>query len=87
MRAGRRQRGDRDHGESGRERAADGQRDAPANGATFTAPATFTIGATASDPGGSVTLVEFFQGTTKLGQDATAPYSFSWQNVPVGSYV
>ena len=60
---------------------------APANGATFTAPATVPITATASDTGGTITLVEFFQGTTKLGQDATAPYSFSWQNVPVGSYI
>ena len=60
---------------------------APANGATFTAPAMVPIAATASDTGGTITLVEFFQGTTKLGQDATAPYSFSWQNVPVGSYI
>jgi hypothetical protein len=60
---------------------------APADGATFTAPATITINANATDTGGSVTLVEFFQGSTKLGEDATASYSFSWQNVPAGSYV
>jgi hypothetical protein len=59
---------------------------APANGASFTAPATVSIAASASDSGGSITLVEFFQGTTKLGQDTTAPYSFSWTNVAVGSY-
>ena len=59
---------------------------APANGATFTAPATVPITANANDPDGSVTLVEFFQGTTKIGEDATAPYSFSWTNVAAGPY-
>ncbi len=59
---------------------------APANGATFTAPATVPITANAIDEGGTVSLVEFFQGTTKLGEDATAPYSFNWTNVPAGSY-
>ena len=45
-----------------------------------------SISASASDTGGTITLVEFFEGTTKLGQDTTAPYSFSWTNVGVGSY-
>ncbi len=49
----------------------------PANGATFTAPASITINATASDSDGTLTRVEFFQGTTKLGEDTTAPYSFA----------
>ena len=30
---------------------------------------------------------EFRDGTTLLGQDSTAPYSFTWRNVPVGSHV
>ena len=47
----------------------------PANGATFTAPASVTITATAGDTDGTVSLVEFFQGTTKIGQATTAPYS------------
>ena len=34
-----------------------------------------------------MTLVEFFQGRRRSVEDATAPYSFSWQSVPVGSYV
>ncbi len=59
---------------------------APANGATFTAPATVAMTATAGDTDGTVSLVEFFQGTTKLGEDATAPYSFSWTDAPAGSY-
>ena len=31
--------------------------------------------------------MEFYQGSTKLGEDLTAPYSFSWTNVPAGAYV
>ncbi|MFZ6012439.1 MAG: glycosyl hydrolase family 18 protein [Bacteroidota bacterium] len=59
---------------------------APANNASFTAPASITINATAADADGTVAKVEFFQGTTKLGEDAAAPYSFSWTNVAAGSY-
>ena len=58
----------------------------PANGATFTAPATVGIAATASDPFGSVSRVEFFNGATKLGEDTTSPYSFSWAGVAAGTY-
>ncbi|HYC83621.1 MAG TPA: glycosyl hydrolase family 18 protein [Chryseosolibacter sp.] len=57
----------------------------PANGATFTAPASVTINATASD-NGSIAKVEFFRGTTKLGEDTSSPYSFVWSNVAAGSY-
>jgi len=57
----------------------------PSNGASFTAPASITINANASD-NGSVTKVEFFRGTTKLGEDTSAPYSYSWTNVAAGSY-
>jgi predicted phage tail protein len=58
----------------------------PASGATFTAPATVALAATASDSDGTVAKVEFFNGTAKLGEDTTAPYSFSWSGVPAGSY-
>ncbi len=30
--------------------------------------------------------MEFFNGTTKLGEDLTTPYTFIWNNVPEGSY-
>lgn len=58
----------------------------PAANATFTAPATVSLAASASDADGSVAKVEFFNGSTKLGEDATAPYEFSWTNVAAGSY-
>lgn len=59
----------------------------PLAGATFTAPATITMTAAASDPENRLTDVQFFSGTTLLDTDATAPYSFTWSSVPVGSYV
>jgi flagellar hook assembly protein FlgD len=58
----------------------------PANGATLPQPATVTINATATDSDGSVTKVEFFQGATKLGEDTTSPYSFTWNDVLAGGY-
>ena len=58
----------------------------PANGATFTAPATIGLAADASDPDGSVAKVEFFNGATKLGEDTAAPYTYTWTGVPAGTY-
>jgi chitinase len=58
----------------------------PADGASFTPPATVNLAATASDTDGTVTKVEFFNGSAKLGEDTTAPYSFTWSGVPTGSY-
>jgi hypothetical protein len=58
----------------------------PANSSTFTAPASITINATASDADGAINKVEFYNGTTKLGEDATSPYSFTWSNAGGGTY-
>ena len=58
----------------------------PASGATFTAPATVALAANASDTDGTVDKVEFFNGATKLGEDTTAPYTYDWTGVDVGSY-
>jgi hypothetical protein len=58
----------------------------PQNGATFTAPADITVNATASDPGGSVTQVQFFINGNLAGSDTSSPYSFTHQDVPAGSY-
>jgi hypothetical protein len=57
----------------------------PANGATLAG--TVPLSANASDNVG-VTKVEFYRGTTKLGEAATAPYSYSWNTTTVanGSY-
>jgi hypothetical protein len=58
----------------------------PANGAGFTVPATVNIEASASDTDGTISKVEFFQNGVKLGEDAAAPYAFTWSNVPEGIY-
>jgi len=59
---------------------------APTAATSLTAPATVTISATATDADGTISMVEFFNGTTKLGEDATAPYAYNWVNVPAGTY-
>jgi hypothetical protein len=59
----------------------------PSGGSSFTAPATTTVAATASDPNGSVARVDFYAGATLLGSDTSSPYSVSWSNVPAGTYV
>ncbi len=58
----------------------------PANNAGFTTGSTVTIGANASDSDGTISKVEFFRGTTKLGEALTSPYSFAWASVPAGNY-
>ncbi|QIX62367.1 family 16 glycosylhydrolase [Hymenobacter sp. BT18] len=59
---------------------------APAAEAVLTTPASITISATAADENGSVAKVEFYQGTTKLGEDTSAPYSYTWASAPAGVY-
>lgn len=54
----------------------------PSNNSTFNAPVNITINATASDTDG-ISKVEFFWGSTKLGETSTSPYSLVWNN-PVG---
>ena len=58
----------------------------PANNAGFTAPASVNITANASDADGTVSKVDFYNGSTLLASDASAPYSFNWTNVAAGSY-
>jgi len=45
----------------------------PTNDATFVAGTPLTLQATASDPDGTVTQVEFFDGASSLGADPTGP--------------
>jgi RHS repeat-associated protein len=59
----------------------------PAQNATFTAPANITLTVDAADADGTVTSVEFYQGTTLITTLGTAPYTFAWTNVPQGAYV
>ncbi len=58
----------------------------PVNNANFPAGSNIAITATASDPDGSIAKVEFFQGATKLGEDASSPYQGTFPNAQAGSY-
>ena len=58
----------------------------PVNNAVFPAPASFTLTATASDPDGTITKVDFFQGATLVGTATTSPYSVPVSNLVAGSY-
>lgn len=51
-----------------------------------TAPATIGLTATAADANGTVSNVKFYNGTTLLTTDTTAPFTFSWLNVAAGTY-
>ena len=59
---------------------------APVDAAIFTWKPSITISASASDPDGTVTKVEFRDGATLLGTDTSAPYSYTWKNVPSGTH-
>lgn len=59
----------------------------PLNGANYLPGSDITITVDAVDSDGSVTMVEFFEGSTnRIAVDSTAPYSYTWTNVPEGAY-
>ena len=58
----------------------------PSNGATFVAGTDITLAATASDPGGSISKVDFYRGTTLIGTDTSSPYSIVWSKATKGNY-
>jgi hypothetical protein len=58
----------------------------PKAGATYTAPATVTFTAIASDADGSVARVEFLVLGVLIGSDATSPYSYSVSGLTDGVY-
>ena len=58
----------------------------PSDNSSFKAPGRIEITADASDIDGTIAKVEFFNGSIKLGEKTTAPYSLTWAFVPRGSY-
>lgn len=64
----------------------------PTHGTTYNSPANISITANASDPDGhSIQKVDFVAyssatGNVPLGTDTTAPYEFTWTNVPIGTW-
>lgn len=61
--------------------------DSPATGSNFVFPAPINLSATASDTDNNLVKVEFYQGTTKLGEDTTAPFEYTWTDAAIGSYI
>jgi hypothetical protein len=58
----------------------------PAQGATFTAPATITVTAAPSDSDGTIARVDFFAGSQPIGSATASPWSITWNNVAAGTY-
>jgi plastocyanin len=58
----------------------------PSDGATFTAPASISLQANASDADGTISKVEFFAGNTSLGSATSSPFTVTWTNVAAGTY-
>jgi regulation of enolase protein 1 (concanavalin A-like superfamily) len=59
---------------------------APSAGATFVAPATIAMSASANDPDGTISRVDFYRGSTLVSSDAASPYTATWSGAPAGTY-
>lgn len=58
----------------------------PAEGENFSAGAPVIISADASDADGAIARVEFYVEVYKVGEDLSAPYSFTWNNRDAGNF-
>ena len=58
----------------------------PANGATFTAPATVTLAAAAGDSDGTIARVDFYRGSTLIFSSNAAPYAYTDTSLAGGTY-
>ncbi|MGY6647640.1 glycosyl hydrolase [Wenyingzhuangia sp. IMCC45574] len=59
---------------------------APNNNTSFQEGATITLNATASDLDGTISKVAFYANGEKLGEDTTAPYTYSWSGASIGAH-
>ena len=59
---------------------------APTTGTVVNAPGSITINANATDPDGTISKVEFYNGATLLNTDTAAPFSYTWTGVAAGTY-
>ena len=59
---------------------------APTGGSVVNVGAAVALRATASDPGGSVARVDFFDGAQLVASDATSPYEVTWTAGPAGAH-
>jgi len=59
----------------------------PTNNTSYAATAKIKINVSATDPDGTVTKVDFYNGTTLLHTEMVIPYGYTWNNVPAGNYI
>ena len=59
----------------------------PLKGNKYENPATIDIDVVASDPDGTISKVELYNGSDKLVELTSAPYSYIWKDVKTGTYV
>ncbi|WP_425386830.1 family 43 glycosylhydrolase, partial [Cytophaga aurantiaca] len=60
---------------------------APTNNTVYTEGDNVTINATATITTGSISKVDFYNGTTLLGSDASSPYTYTITGAATGNYV
>ena len=53
---------------------------------TYYTPTSLTVTASVYDIDGPIARVEFYRGSTLIGQSATAPYSYTWASASVGTH-
>jgi endoglucanase Acf2 len=58
----------------------------PTENQSFSQGTDIIISASASDLDGTISKVEFYDGTIKLGEDTTFPYKYTWVNANVGDH-
>jgi hypothetical protein len=58
----------------------------PSSSSSYTATASVTVSAIATDADGTISKVEFYNGTTLLGTSTSSPYTYNWTNIAVGNY-
>jgi hypothetical protein len=58
----------------------------PSKGIKFDKLSPVTIDAIASDPDGSVSKIEFYNGSVKLVELTSTPYTYTWKDVAAGKY-
>jgi endoglucanase Acf2 len=58
----------------------------PNNGTSFSEGSEISITTLASDIEGAVSLVAFYDGATKIGEDNTTPFSFVWKEAALGAH-
>ncbi len=58
----------------------------PKNSSAFAGPASVTISADAANADGTISKVEFYNGSRLLHTEYNSPYLYTWNNVPAGTY-